>query len=199
MDPIKRNIRQALRAQRACLRREVAERAGVAVLERICQWDTYAGAEAVLAYFAADNELPLGPLIEAAWRSGKAVYLPRIEPAGFFRYVPGDALCIGPWGIPEPAGGVRFRASARAVIFIPVVGWDLDGNRLGRGRGWYDRVLPLLGSGVARVGVGYEFQRCERLPRRPGDVALDFVVTEKRLLRCEGSPNGGLGRRENEP
>ena len=70
------------------------------------------------------------------------------------------------------------------MLFVPGLAFDLEGNRLGRGGGWYDRVLAGLGKAVKRVGLAYEFQIMERLPVEAWDQKVHQIVTEKRVVDC---------------
>jgi 5-formyltetrahydrofolate cyclo-ligase len=58
------------------------------------------------------------------------------------------------------------------------------GNRLGRGQGWYDRLLQRAGERVAIVGLAYEFQIVDAVPAGPGDQKVSYVITEKRVVDC---------------
>jgi 5-formyltetrahydrofolate cyclo-ligase len=70
------------------------------------------------------------------------------------------------------------------VVFVPGVVFDLQGHRLGRGRGWYDQLLNRLRPGAIFVGLAYEFQVVEEVPTQPWDEPVHYVITEKRLINC---------------
>ena len=87
----------------------------------------------------------------------------------------------GSFGISEPVGGRVVELAEHDVVLVPLVAFDRGGYRVGQGGGFYDRALaPLLdlSSRPFLIGVAHEFQRLERVPRQPWDVALDAVVTE---------------------
>lgn len=67
------------------------------------------------------------------------------------------------------------------VALVPGVGFDLNGNRLGRGRGFYDRLLPQLN--CPKVGIAFDLQIIENLPVEPHDAKVEVIITEKRLIR----------------
>jgi 5-formyltetrahydrofolate cyclo-ligase len=97
-------------------------------------------------------------------------------------------------GIPEPAGGRRLETGGHgAIVFVPLVAWSPSGCRLGRGAGWYDRLLSCLGTGAVTVGLGYEVQCYDHLPRAPWDVDLNYIVTEERLMRCAEAGRANIG------
>jgi 5-formyltetrahydrofolate cyclo-ligase len=87
------------------------------------------------------------------------------------------------YGIPEPAATSAIALPALSVIFVPVVGFDATGHRIGMGAGYYDRLLAALGSPTRRqplvVGLAYESSRVAALAMQAHDVPLDVVVTER--------------------
>lgn len=94
------------------------------------------------------------------------------------------------FGIAEPEGAHLASVRLLDVVFLPLVGFDRRGVRLGMGGGYYDRAFgfmrlrsvwraPLL------VGIGYASQQVERIAAAPHDVPLDLVITERGIVRCE--------------
>ena len=165
----------------------MVEAAGRAVRALLCGFPRYATARSVIGYIADENEVPTATLLEDAARDGRTVYLP-LTAGGLVRWRPGDGLSVGRGGVREPARATPEDPETPAVALLPVVAWDRYGVRLGRGGGFYDRLFAALTRGITRVGLAYEFQECSELPRDPWDVSLDFVITERRMVRC-----GGLG------
>jgi 5-formyltetrahydrofolate cyclo-ligase len=178
--------RRALSArERAALSRTVARNALRAVPLRHGQ--------RVALYAALPWELDAAPLIELARARGCHVYLPRIErrQAGRgMRFIDID----GPrrtnrLGIEEPEGAAFLGARWFDVVFLPLVGFDRHGLRLGTGGGYYDRALAFrhvrrFWHGPALVGLAYAFQELSATERAPHDVPLDLVVTEQEIIRC---------------
>lgn len=102
-------------------------------------------------------------------------------------------------GRSDRATASRIAARHLDLIFLPLVAFDAAGWRLGSGAGFYDRSLSHLGIGrVWRrpklIGIGYEFQRVERLEPRPWDIPMDGVVTDERLLRMKRIADSGWDR-----
>jgi 5-formyltetrahydrofolate cyclo-ligase len=184
----KRATRRTLRDRRHRLSATFVEAAGETVWERIRSFPPYVVAVSVIAYVADDNEVPTTALLEAARGSGLPIYLPRTtEPVGLIRWHPGDPWSIGAGGIKQPAEGLPTEPETPAIAFIPVVGWDETGTRLGRGGGFYDRLFASRADGIVRVGLAYESLRFPELPRDPWDVPLHYVITEQRIVRCGGA------------
>jgi 5-formyltetrahydrofolate cyclo-ligase len=183
MDCSKQTLRRAMRAQRAALGAATVELAGRHLASRLAVFAPYLEALVVLAYLAKDNEVPTDPVVEDAWRRHKGVYVPKVGEDWFSRYEPGTEVVRGEAGVMEFSDGAPLVTGVgRGIVLVPLLAWSRRGDRLGRGGGWYDRVLPRLG--MPTVGVGYEFQEQEHVPNEPTDVRLDYVVTESRLVEC---------------
>ena len=197
MNAEKRAIRQRLREQRRALPARTVEAVGRAVQAQLLRFPPYLAAAAVIAYIAHENEVPTAGLLDEAARRGRGLFLPRITPpAGMVRWRPGEPLVADRCAISEPANGWVARPELPAVALVPVVAWDRQGSRLGRGGGFYDRFFAELMTGITRIGLAYEFQECPGLPRDPWDVPLDYVITERRIVQCGGAEvsfqKGGL-------
>ncbi len=147
-------------------------------------------------YLAADGELDPMPLMRRAVDMGKQCYLPVLHPLGhkrlwFARWQPDRVMQPNRYGIPEPMWNRSSLIDSRALdlLFVPLVAFDAQCNRMGMGAGYYDRTLAwrLLhrywkGPGLA--GYAYAQQKVPSLHAQPWDVPLDMVVTEKGLVLC---------------
>lgn len=133
----------------------------------------------VAAFWPIGGELDTRPLLEALAALGVATCLPRMvakgQPLTFRRFRPGDALVEGPMRVLEPAADAE--ALSPSIVVVPMLAFDGDGYRLGYGGGFYDRTLPRLAASQV-VGVAFEAQRVEAIPRGPNDVRLATIVTE---------------------
>lgn len=146
------------------------------------------GADRVGVYLAVGSELDTAPLIRALRRSGRSVFVPRIDRAGRMAFVrPGAprALRKNRHGIAEP-GRATDRADRRLdLLVVPLLAFDAAGNRLGAGGGYYDRWLARCAPGRPyRLGYAFAVQAETALPAQPWDQPLDAVVTERGLMRC---------------
>jgi 5-formyltetrahydrofolate cyclo-ligase len=139
-------------------------------------------AGSVGCYFRVKGEVDLAAVIAECRRERKALALPSSLPAGgyvFRAWHEGSAMTSGRFGIPEPADGETLPLSDLDLVLVPGVAFDSRGGRLGRGGGFYDRLLA--GRSVRRpflVGVAFSWQMVENVPMGPEDVAVDCVVTE---------------------
>jgi 5-formyltetrahydrofolate cyclo-ligase len=95
-----------------------------------------------------------------------------------------DSLVSGRYGVREPeAGSTVVPIHEIGAVLVPGLGFDVDGYRLGRGGGFYDRFLARLGAGVRRIGVVFESRVVDRVPRDPWDERVHEIVTEEGV-RC---------------
>jgi 5-formyltetrahydrofolate cyclo-ligase len=185
MNVEKRAIRQQLRERRRALSAEAVEAAGRAVQAQLLALPPYKAAVSVIGYIADENEVPTTAVLEETASSGRSLYLPH-KTGGVVRWCLGDNLGVGCGGVREPLRGSPEYPQTPAVALVPLVAWDRYGGRLGRGGGFYDRLFAGLTSGITRVGLAFEFQEYAELPRDPWDVSLDYVITERRIVRCGG-------------
>jgi 5-formyltetrahydrofolate cyclo-ligase len=95
------------------------------------------------------------------------------------------------WGIPEPKMPVEYvQPMMLDMVLVPLLGFDLQGNRIGYGKGYYDRFLPLLRPKALKIGLSFELGKvAEGIPVEAHDVPLDFVVTEKTVYRLNHNLN----------
>jgi 5-formyltetrahydrofolate cyclo-ligase len=189
----RRSLRARLNARRLAL--SPTERAQHSLLvARNAAHAVHLRAHARIALYAAlPWELDAEPLMALAAERGCRIYLPRIDrqrSSREMRFVPMQ----GPWrrnrlGILEPTGALSLGARWLDVVFLPVVGFDRHGLRLGSGGGFYDRAFAFrhtrtVWHGPRLIGLAYAFQELERLKAAAHDVPMDAVVTEEGIIRC---------------
>ncbi|GAB3261856.1 5-formyltetrahydrofolate cyclo-ligase [Chitinimonas naiadis] len=148
----------------------------------------------VAAYMALGSELSLQPLIALAQARGAEVLLPLVPRRGRrLRFVSLSAG-VGSWrrnryGIREYVSRHVRAARQLDLVFLPLLGFDDTGGRLGQGGGYYDCSFAFRADGRGGrhprlVGVGFDCQRVGRLAREAHDVVLDAVLTERKHYRC---------------
>ncbi len=148
-------------------------------------------AEVVLAFLSLPYEIDTTPIIVAARTAGRAVAVPRIED-GDIRFVvlPPDAgdLPRDRWGIPVPGAAwpaLDLTAPACVLVATPGLAFDRAGNRLGRGKGYYDRFLGrarLVARRLIAVGICFSGQVVREVPHGEDDQRVDAVITDEGTL-----------------
>jgi 5-formyltetrahydrofolate cyclo-ligase len=189
----KTQLRNQLRQQRRKLSPERQAKAGAAAAALVPQLASWPRAKRIGLYLANDGELETGPLARLCRETGKTLFLPVISAdkrLSFATWTGADPLMPNQYGIGEPAAdSPRCAPQELDIIFLPLVGWDRSGGRLGMGGGYYDRTLAGLeqegcGAGPLLVGLAHALQEVARVPRESWDVAMDFVVTNRDLHDC---------------
>jgi 5-formyltetrahydrofolate cyclo-ligase len=149
----------------------------------------------IAVYAALPRELDAAPLIELAASRGCRIYLPRIDRRRtshrmrFVQMQGGGGWRSNRLGIAEPAGDNRLGARWLDLVFLPLVGFDRSGVRLGAGGGFYDRAFAFRNlrsrwHAPRLVGLAYAFQEVASIGAAAHDVLMDAVVTETGMIRC---------------
>jgi 5-formyltetrahydrofolate cyclo-ligase len=149
-------------------------------------------AEKIALYSPVQNEVSTAALLQGALEQRKAVHYPRVEGAElvFRRVLSVAELTLGAFGVKEPAAGAAVAGSELDLIVVPGAAFDLRGQRLGYGRGFYDRCLARTAPDNLSVGLCFELQIRDKLPAAGHDVAVDFIVTEARLIPVSKKETG---------
>lgn len=187
IEAAKHAARERARAARCALDDATCDAAAQAVAERLARLPELAAVRVVLAYGATPEELDPAPALGLLRARGVTIAFPRVEAPGVLGLhlvEPADELLTGMFGIREPAADApRVDPDDIDAALVPGVAFDADCWRLGYGGGYYDRLLPLLRSDCARIGIAYDEQVLEAIPAEEHDVRLDAVVTPTRVVR----------------
>lgn len=187
--PQRRDAKQVIRAgvRRRLGRLTASDRAEATakVRSRLVQVDQFREAESVGLYSAIDWEIDLVPLLEAGGASGKSYALPRwcaeSEQYQFVVVESSSQLERGRYGILEPDENcLPIDQGSLDFVVIPGLAFSRNGARLGRGRGFYDRLLENCQAHLC--GVCYEFQVFDELPQDPWDRAMNRLVTPRQCV-----------------
>jgi 5-formyltetrahydrofolate cyclo-ligase len=188
-------LRRELRARRRAIQGPARLAAARALAQRVDATRLLRPGRRIGLYLATAEEIDTTQLIALARRRGCQIALPRIVSTRHDRMRFHDwsgAVRRGPYRILEPVGGPRRAAREFDAVFLPLVGFDERGHRIGMGRGYYDRFFAhrRILSRVRRpllVGLAYEVQRVPALPHAAHDVPLDAIVTESSIRRIHWS------------
>ncbi len=173
----KRQLRQSIRATKASYSRAELEALSVSVLQRLEQHHRFAEARTVLLYHSLPDEVDTHGFIDR-WCGQKEIVLPTVvgDDLELHRYTGPDCLTLGSYGILEPSGELFTDFDRITLAVIPGMAFDQQGNRLGRGKGYYDRLLPRLPR-TYKLGLCFPFQfLTEEIPHEPHDCRMDEVL-----------------------
>lgn len=179
----KADIRRKIKAMRSMLLETERLSAADEVFEKLEQTAAFLLADRILMYHSLPDELSTHRFLDK-WHDRKRFYLPRVNGVNL-EILPYDEsrLEIGAFHIEEPTGNDTVSPDEIELVIVPAVAYNKKGNRLGRGRGFYDRLLA--STKATKVGVGYEFQMVEKIPAEPHDVKMDMVITQKTIVRIK--------------
>lgn len=177
----KSDIRRTIRAHKALLSEADKMLGASTVFDILEKSAAFTLAEKVLMYHSLPDELSTHRFLDK-WSSRKQFFLPRVNGVNL-DILPYDrsTLKYGSFQIEEPQGDETVSIDEIDMVVVPAVAYDRQGNRVGRGKGFYDR---LLGSCKAtKVGVGYDFQIIEEgIDADPHDVKMDIVITQSNYI-----------------
>lgn len=152
-----------------------------AVFAKIERMAEFQSAERVMLYHSLPDELPTHEFI-TKWAHSKHLFLPRVngDELEVLPYNPHE-LQSGAFSIEEPQGNNITHPNTLDLIIVPAVALDHDKNRLGRGKGYYDRLLSK--TQATTIGVGYDLQLIPTgIPAEPHDIKLDYIITKSHFI-----------------
>lgn len=190
----KQYLRTVLSEARRNLSAARAAQLSARVQARLLATRAYLAAARVVLYAPRDGEVDTALIAAAALGSRRQLYYPLVDRER--RRIRLGAvsdpaeLRPGAFGIPEPPESSAQEAGeiGAALVCVPGLAFTPAGARLGRGGGYYDRLLAAFGAGAVAAGLGYSFQLIDRLPEEIHDRRLDLVVTESAVYAAGGAP-----------
>ena len=187
------DVRHRLRTTRRALSTVEQRRAGARIASDLRREYFFMRAKRIACYLANDGEIDPAQLMDTAFKSGKQCFLPVLHPLQanqlcFIEYTPRTKLVPNKFGILEPAFNNTHIAPTWSldVIFMPLVGFDRQGNRMGMGGGYYDRTLAFM-SGERKpkpklVGLAHSCQELAIIAHQSWDIPLHLIVTDREII-----------------
>ncbi|MFA4045415.1 5-formyltetrahydrofolate cyclo-ligase [Prevotella sp. PCHR] len=132
----------------------------------------------IFIYYSLPDEVDTHALADVLADSGKTVLLPAVTgdcDMELHRYEGKQSLKRGAYGIMEPTGELYTCYENIDVAVVPGMAFDAENNRLGRGKGYYDRFLAKM-PGTYKIGLCFDFQKVEKLPADKNDIKMDEVI-----------------------
>jgi len=184
-------IRQQILQTRKHLSQDFQSFAALKVMDQMLTLVEYQNAQNIALYLAIKGELNTLPILKKSWELNKKCYLPRInidnKMLSFILYERHNALIKNEYGLFEPLRNDKNRIEMTAIdlVITPLVAFDIAGNRLGMGGGFYDRNFSFKKNNKKHkpylFGVAYEFQKIQSITTNPWDITLDCVITEEQI------------------
>ena len=181
-------LRKAYKQARLALTEAEFAGKSAEIYARLLPWLANQSARGIHVYMPIEKhrEVNTKPILEAIWSNPKQLAITSIS--DFFQ-LSMQSFLIHPdtefqkdaWGIPSPIGAEGVAEKAIDIVIIPLLAFDLQGYRLGYGKGFYDRFLKICRKDVLKVGISL-FEPEDSLPVDPHDVKMDFCFTPSQLF-----------------
>ena len=175
----KNELRNYIREQKSLFTFEQLTAMSEAAVGGIVSGGQWSVANTILLYYPLADEVDVRPLIQMAFQSGRRVLLPVVDGKELMLrlYEGEESLRAGTYNIMEPVGPLFSpeEYSQIELAIVPGMAFDAMGHRLGRGKGYYDRLLPLL-TAAYKIGICYPFQFVSDVPSEDHDVRMNDVV-----------------------
>ncbi|MCS5490572.1 5-formyltetrahydrofolate cyclo-ligase [Algoriphagus limi] len=189
MISIKAAIRKEYKRKRAALSEDEKERRSGAIFTELLAWlGNWSSSKSVHLYFPIkrQGEVNTFPMLHWFWENDWRVFGSIIdEETGTMvsvRIPPNTHFFEDSWGIPIPQGVERASGEKFDLILVPLLAYDLEGWRIGFGKGYYDQFLSSLDFNPVKVGLSF-FEPEEKLEHEPHDIPLDFCITPEKVIR----------------
>jgi 5-formyltetrahydrofolate cyclo-ligase len=180
---LKKEIRKMVLAARDSLSPGQRTAKSREIEERLFSLPEFKSARIVLFFASFRSEVDTGPMIRRALTFGKRVVLPKVKGAELELYEIADwdkDVSPGAWGIPEPHENRPVGLDEIDLILVPGAAFDGQGNRLGYGAGFYDKLLSAFTKPTA--ALAFEAQIVPWVPAELHDIPIDKIVTERRVI-----------------
>lgn len=181
---IKKQIRKEFLKKRKQISISEWQQRSKIIQEKLLFHPWFQSAENVYCYMDYNSEVATREIIEECWRQGKNVWIPKIEESFMEFYQIRDFRGLIPesHGILEPETSIKAKGQDGLMI-LPGVGFDLLGNRLGYGGGYYDRYLERYPH-LKKIALAFDLQiQEEKLPFEATDIRPDYIITETRFIK----------------
>lgn len=178
MNHLKKQLRKAIAERKSQYRVNTLVKMAETLLKHIETHPAFIKAGCVLIYHSLPDEVYTHAFVEK-WKDKKTILLPVVigNDLELRKYSGKQDMQKGSYGIEEPIGKAFTNYDKIDLAIIPGVGFDSIGNRLGRGKGYYDRLLPKLKA--HKIGICFSFQTEKEIPTEEYDIKMDEVLTEE--------------------
>ena len=175
----KAEVRKRIRELKRAVPAAEKQRRSNVIMHRLEHNVDFAAAQVALLYWSMADEVQTHDFVNR-WYKEKTILLPCVQGDNLLlrQYTGPQCMVSGEqFGIGEPTGPVWDDLNAIQLIAVPGVAFDKDGNRMGRGRGFYDRLLKQAPN-ATKIGLAFDFQMLDAIPTEPHDVCMDHVLTD---------------------
>lgn len=182
MQTEKQKLREILSTLRKALPQHLVQQYSQEVCQLLLDFKAFQDAKHIGYYHAVNNEVSLQSLSKIP---GKIFYLPKISEQSLVFCQDIQVYEKNCFGILEPTSHQHVAVEKLDIMLIPMLGFDQNGHRLGMGKAYYDKLLSTIFKKPLLIGVAYSFQERAHIPYETHDQSMDFIITEKTILKCK--------------
>ncbi len=193
----KQTIRDAMLARRREVSKEERKKTGRMICDNLMQSpqiNLLLSCWQVSTYLSSSHEIPTRYITRELWNAARDVCVPTWDAMDktymLCAFAPGMEIVKGPCGIREPAQRFPVQTWDVDAFIIPGLAFDMYGARLGFGAGFYDQILAAARKSAKLIALCHDWQVIEdqRIPQEPHDIRMNWIVTEKRVIKCGVPP-----------
>jgi 5-formyltetrahydrofolate cyclo-ligase len=185
----KQALRQTLCEKRASLSEQQRQDYSAQIQSYVWQWMKDKGVQQLLVYKALPIEVNTDALLTPEASNAYEVFVPRMLSDTDMQWVKVDANTRwkqARFGVLEPEDGQIWKPQdLNTLMLCPLLGFDMQGHRLGMGKGYFDRWLAKYGQYVEVAGLAFHCQMLPKIPVEPHDVPLSTIVTEQGMIHAQ--------------
>lgn len=189
----KAELRKEIKMKRRALTADEVCTASAVISDKLWDVPSFLGANTVMVYISSFNEVSTATVTEKLLSLGKRVIVPISDTETetlILSYIEDmSSLSAGAYGILEPQHIRTAQPSDIDCILVPGIVFDKNGNRMGFGKGYYDKLLAQ--TSAVKIGLCYDFQLMQDIAVEAHDVPMDIIITEKQILEFDRSTLGG--------
>lgn len=185
---MKEKLRKDILRIRKKMSKEKALQKSKKIKKKLFKMDEYQKASSILFYVSYNNEVYTHNMIKESMEKGKNIVVPLSDKKNkeliLSKLTNWEDLSRGEYGILEPAEERIEKVSADEIdlVIVPGIVFDKYGNRVGHGKGYYDRLLRQVK--CPKIGLSFEKQIVKKIPEEKHDQPVDKILTEKRFIDC---------------
>ncbi len=191
----KKALRQSAKEFRSNMTEKDVFRLSQSIHTKLFQFPLFEQSDEILMYASLAGEVETLTLIQRLLDKGKKVYCPvtQGETMAFYRIFSPDDLKEGNFHVLEPTVNLRNifipGKEMKCCMILPGLMFDKKGNRLGYGKGFYDKYLSSLpeGNNITKIALSYDSMVKDKIPSEENDYQADYIITEYRIFHCSNS------------
>jgi len=185
---VKQSLRRTIREKLSAMAPTVAHAKSMAACKRLMDTPEFDHASVVMIYLPIPGEVDVSPVALRGWQEQKIICAPKLSwdhrhmlPIEIRSLQTGLVSTVN--GLREPADGEPIAMGTLDLVLVPALVFDRNGNRLGRGAGFYDRFLASVEFGGISVGIAFGEQVADEVPVHDHDIPVDILVTDEIIMR----------------